>query len=360
MAKRNLTDFVEQVTGGRHLRVENDLGDGFVVLRATEAQRRQAAHDIRGTEDIVIEMLRNSRDAHASNIFLALSREGDTRRITMIDDGDGVPDHLHDRIFDARVTSKLDSMHVDVWGVHGRGMALYAVRENSQKAYVAASKVGGGTSIVVETDTKRLPEKVDQSSMPTFVRSDSGAVAIRGTRNIFRMVAEFTYVDHDSCTVYVGSPVEIAATLWSFGKMLLPRTARVFCESPERIDVCKRLALASDPTGFAELSASIGLELSERSARRIMDGEVEAVAPFSDLIDTTVVKTAGKGSDKSAARTSSKSVKLSKNDAARFKSDVLDAFQSIAQSYYLVGDVDVSLTVRNDAIHLTIPIRRID
>ena len=30
--------------------------------------------DIRSTEDIVIEMLRNARDAHAKSIFLAVSR----------------------------------------------------------------------------------------------------------------------------------------------------------------------------------------------------------------------------------------------------------------------------------------------
>ena len=91
MADGSLEAFIENVSGDSHLRVEADLGDGFVRLRSAEAERRQAAHDIRSTEDIVIEMLRNARDAHAKSVFAAVSREGGRRRIVMVDDGDGVP-----------------------------------------------------------------------------------------------------------------------------------------------------------------------------------------------------------------------------------------------------------------------------
>ena len=99
MADEALEAFIENVCGDSHLRVEDDLGDGFVRLRSAEAERRQAAHDIRSTEDIVIEMLRNARDAHAKSIFLAVSREGQRRRLVMVDDGDGVPPSMHERIF---------------------------------------------------------------------------------------------------------------------------------------------------------------------------------------------------------------------------------------------------------------------
>ena len=139
MADEALEAFIENVCGDSHLRVEADLGDGFVRLRSAEAERRQAAHDIRSTEDIVIEMLRNARDAHAKSIFLAVSREGQRRRLVMIDDGDGVPAAMHERIFEPRVTSKLDSMHMDKWGIHGRGMALYSIAVNAETARVVAS-----------------------------------------------------------------------------------------------------------------------------------------------------------------------------------------------------------------------------
>ena len=86
----SLLDFVESVNGTSHLRVEQDFGDGFVRLNLSEAERRQAVQDIRSSEDIVLEMLRNSRDAHASHIFVAIGREGAKRNITVIDDGCGI------------------------------------------------------------------------------------------------------------------------------------------------------------------------------------------------------------------------------------------------------------------------------
>jgi len=105
-----LAAFLDSTPAGTRLRVEDDLGDGFVRLRVSEAERRQAKQDIRCVEDAVIEMLRNARDAHARTIIMGTSRSGDARRIVVADDGDGVPERLRDRIFEPRVTSKLNSM----------------------------------------------------------------------------------------------------------------------------------------------------------------------------------------------------------------------------------------------------------
>lgn len=295
----SLTDFVAEVTGDSHLRVEDDLGDGFVRLRSAEAERRQAKHDIRGTEDIIIEMLRNARDAHAHTIFVAVSREESTRRITMIDDGDGVPLHMRSKIFEARVTSKLDTMHFDTWGVHGRGMALYAITVNARSARVRAGAPGLGTSIVVETDLNELSEKTDQSSMPVFSVSEAGTIVVRGPRNINRTVAEFAYIDRDTVTVYYGSPTEVAATLWRYGRELLPRSTVAFCKEADTLPVCKRLGIATTPEEFADIARGLGLEMSTRSARRVMDGEIDCLDPLADSIDpiiSTMVIRCGKRS----------------------------------------------------------------
>ena len=64
-----LAAFLDSTPAGTRLRVEDDLGDGFVRLRVSEAERRQAKQDIRCVEDAVIEMLRNARDAHARTII---------------------------------------------------------------------------------------------------------------------------------------------------------------------------------------------------------------------------------------------------------------------------------------------------
>ena len=140
----DLREFIDNVAKESHLRVEADLGGGFVRLRTEEAERRQARHDIRSSEDALIELLRNSRDAGARTIFVALSRSGAERRIVVVDDGCGVPPALHEAVFEARVTSKLDTVHTDLWGVHGRGMALFSIRLNAEEAFIAASDVGEG------------------------------------------------------------------------------------------------------------------------------------------------------------------------------------------------------------------------
>ena len=48
MADETLERFIEDVCGDSRLRVEADLGDGFVRLRSAEAERRQAAEFLPG------------------------------------------------------------------------------------------------------------------------------------------------------------------------------------------------------------------------------------------------------------------------------------------------------------------------
>ena len=113
----------------------------------------------------------------------------------------------------ARVTSKLESIHVDRWGVHGRGMALYSVRENAESARVASSAPGKGTSITVVTNATKLAERTDQSTWPSLGEGEDGKrTCARGPHNIVRTCCEFALEEYGTCEVYVGSPAEIAAT----------------------------------------------------------------------------------------------------------------------------------------------------
>ncbi|WP_454946179.1 ATP-binding protein [Cryptobacterium curtum] len=370
MSESDLSDFIEAVTGDTHLRVEDDLGCGFVRLRSAEAERRQAKHDIRGTEDIVIEMLRNARDAHAKLIFVAISRTESTRRITMIDDGDGVPDELQETIFEARVTSKLDSVHMDTWGIHGRGMALYAIKMNAAQAFVATSTVAGGSSFVVETDLGNLPEKRDQSAHPQFSFTESGTLTVRGPKNINRVIAEFAYLDRAACSVYAGSPIEIAATLWQYGRAVLSQNTIAFCSDAQTIAPAQRLACAAEPEEFAEIARTIGLELSSRSARRIMDGEVQPLLPVLDTISIErsdgVVPQKKTGSSHQRkpkitpatvlAAGDERHLRLSADDKSRFKEALLRAWAPLARAYYLDPSIGIDIKVKGDRIEASFPV----
>lgn len=353
------------------LRVEADLGHGFVRLLTAEAERRQAAHDIRSCEDAVIEMLRNARDAQARHIFLATSREVDERRIVVIDDGAGVPSALFSRIFEPRVTSKLDTVHMDKWGVHGRGMALYSIAVNTKNATVADSVVGGGTAIVVDVDGRQLKERKDQSTFPQFrLDGQTGSVSVTGPRNIVRTACEFAMDARGRYQVFFGSPTEIAAALWANGGKDGRSGLQALSADPRTAPICERLSLAHSPEEFASLAAGLGLRMSSRSARRIMDGLITPPLPLAELI-ARQLKGSGSaevrkeppsdeggakpdrarraGSDRCAPR-------FSESDLEAFGQRVVDAFEGLAESYYLSAEVSPVVKVSKGELVVRIPL----
>lgn len=360
----SLQQFIEKVTGESHLRVEQDLGDGFVRLRSEEAERRQAKHDVRKSEDIVIEMLRNSRDAQAKRIYIASWKEDEVRNITIVDDGCGLPESMYSRIFEARVTSKLDTMRMDLWGVHGRGMALYAIKTNADKAEVVCSKLQGGTSIHVEASTTKLGEKRDQSTFPIFSKDETGTITVRGPKNINRTVLEFAYIERRDCDVFYGSAAEIASALWLHAKDKLTQTAMVFSHDPEEFDVCDRLALAATPEEFSLIAESLGLPLSARTARRIMNGEISpAIDAFKKISSPTRTERVGKNDIQSGisafdrlCRKETATVHLSEENRDRFCESIKTAFKELARAYYLESDVVIEMKMNKGKLTISIPI----
>lgn len=361
MSDGNLAAFVEDVCGESHLRVEADLGGGFVRLRSSEAERRQAAQDIRCSEDIIIEMLRNARDANASNIYVATTREGSQRRIVMIDDGNGVPEHMRQLIFEPRVTSKLDSMHMDKWGVHGRGMALYSIAVNATSASIVASVEQGGSAFVVETDLDKLPEKTDQSTFPAFDATEGGTISVRGPKNILRTASEFAIESRSTCQVYLGSATDIAATLYAQGLSGVTAEMRSRAENKSSLPVCQRLAATANPAHFAACAANLGLIMSERSARRIMDGEIAPVPSMLARVSAAlsqngnILKAADENNAPSLHRKDNRGLKIAAEDLQSFSNAIQQAFATLARDYYLQDNVEPSIRVSKDAIRITIP-----
>lgn len=325
----DLASFVTSMAGEGALRVEESLGSGFVRLRIAEAERRQAKHDIQCSEDIVIELLRNARDASARQLFCATSKEADVRTITMLDDGQGIPTHLWETVFEARVTSKLESVHMDRWGVHGRGMALYSIRENADDARVMASAVGAGTALRVVTDTSRLTERTDQSSWPKLGSDDQGkAVVESGPHNIIRTCCEFALEEEGRCKVYLGSPAEIVATLRSRAKASSP--ASLLVDDLSSLGVLERFAIASDARELAEVANGCGLSLSERTAHRILMGEIRPTRDVLGHLKRSRPRT--RGIDLQRDR---RGLRLSRDDAEEFRKLMERDFETLAERYYL-------------------------
>ncbi len=266
-ASDDLLMFVEGIVDPSTIRVEEDLGAGFVRLRVTEAERRQAQHDIRWVEDALIELLRNARDAGASVIIVATSLEEERwRHLVVVDDGEGVPESHHLAIFEPRVTSRIDDVVLDRYGVHGRGMALFAVRSIAQTAKVAYSEQGRGASVRATFDLGRLPERKNQSERPR--RSvDRGNAILTGTHNIPYTIAEFA-IEHPEIDVFLGSPTEALATV-----VQRPASTVLIEEDAETYE------------GLSAVAERLGLDLSRRSLYRVLAGEIQALRPFVERLE---------------------------------------------------------------------------
>lgn len=353
----DLLGFVASVAGERNLRVEENLGGGFVRLRVSEAERRQAKHDIRCVEDVVVEMLRNSRDARARRIFVATGREGDTRTLVMLDDGDGIPADMQERVFDARVTSKLDSVHMDRWGVHGRGMALFSVRENVESASVVASGAGLGASIRVVSDARRLAERSDQSSWPSVGTDEDGrASVVRGPHNIVRACCEFALEERGTCEVYLGSAAEIAATMRDRCRPD-DESRHLFVDDVSSLPVCERLYVASDAADLMELAASVGLPVSERTAHRILSGQVR---PLRSVLARLTHRTDPAAEAPVDLMRDRRGLKLSREDSQEFSRMMERDFAFLADRYYLSLAADPRVRVSRNRITVSFELDKHD
>lgn len=354
----DLLGFVASVAGEGGLRVEESLGHGFVRLRVAEAERRQAKHDIRRVEDIVVETLRNARDAGARHVYLASSREGDTRTLTVLDDGCGVPDDMRERIFDARVTSKLESMCVDQWGVHGRGMALYSIRQNVPSARVVASGEGLGTSLRVEADCSSLPERADQSTLPALERDEGGTERLGpGPRNIARAALEFALSCAGRVEVFLGSPAEVVATLYERDPAGIPLRDLLFSLSEGRVPVCSRLRAAADAEDLARRAAGVGLLVSARTAQRVLSGEVAPLRPALSRLCGAARKGAEAPRPVDLER-DRRGLRLSSDDAALLLDDLRGAFRQVEEKYYVSLAGEPRVRVAHDRVVVTFPIRK--
>lgn len=347
--------------GERALRVEENLGEGFVRLRVAEAERRQAKHDIRCIEDVVIEMLRNARDAGARHIYVATSRDGDLRTLTMLDDGVGIPEDMQPRIFEARVTSKLESVHLDRWGVHGRGMALFSVKENAVSAEVMASAPGKGSSIRVVTDPKAVSERADQSTWPELGKNDEGVTTcVRGPHNIVRTCCEFALEERGTCEVYLGSAAEIAATARARVTPSVEAADLLFMDTLDGLPVLERLHAAADAAELLEQAGALGLSMSERTAHRIVSGQIKpsrsVLARLTHAGDAPA-RTERPEVDLMRDR---RGLKLSREDSEEFARVMERDFELLAQRYYLSLASDPKVRVSGKKITVTFDLEERD
>jgi hypothetical protein len=266
----DLVSFVRGVGSGTSELVEEDFGAGFYRLHTSEAEKRQAQHDIRYVEDALLELLRNARDAKATHIAVASQlRRSRFRELVVIDNGEGIPSGYHELVFEPRVTSRVRAFIEDAYGVHGRGMALYAIKTRSHVSEIAFSEPGSGAAVKVTFDIESLPERKNQAERPRLVRSSDG-YELKGVHNILYVVTDFA-LQNPACEVVYGTHAEILAWL---------------LRAPEFAPLVRRFGLDPHAKRFSysaveRVARALGLSISPRNLYRVSTGDVSAPVRLS-------------------------------------------------------------------------------
>lgn len=224
-----------------------DLGAGFARLAGSEGTRR-APSRISCVEDALYELLRNSRDAGARNVYVASTlRDHRYRTLTVLDDGCGIPETHIDLVFEPGVTTRhLDPELREVDPTpHGAGLSLYHLKEAATEARI--SSAAGPTSITATFDTSSIPERSLQS----------------GTRNSctnLRAVLRGFAGNTPHLHLYHGSPARILTTL-----------------------IKNRIIQRGRSEEILDKARGLGLGVSLRTVQRVIRGEVGGASTVSGV-----------------------------------------------------------------------------
>jgi hypothetical protein len=224
-----------------------DLGAGFARLTGLEGARRGPSR-ISHVEDALLELLRNARDAGATSVYVASSlRDRRYRTLTVIDDGQGLPETHKDLIFEPGVTTRhlnpISEPADQATTPHGAGLSLYHIKNVAILAETLSPS--SPTSISITLDTRTLPERNLQS--PTRHSLSN----LRATVQTFARPTKPTRLQ-----AYYGPPARILATLLD-----------------------NRIIQQNEGAGrLWEEAAGLGLGLSLRTVQRILRGEVRPLA----------------------------------------------------------------------------------
>lgn len=348
-----LLQFVSSLAGDEFLKVEENLGQGYVRLKISEAERRQARHDIRSIEDVVIELLRNCRDADSSKVFISFHKHGEhLRKIAVIDDGMGIPTDLHQKIFEPRVTSKLDNIVMDKYGVHGRGMALYSVKSAVDKAEVATSLPGRGSAFKIETDLRHLSERKDQSTFPLIRVKQGLAQVIKGPHNVPRLLVEFN-LDYPEIETYLGSPTEILATMYNLSRPVTE--SQDFEEATEdpHLKLWQWVATVSEAKTLSQVAEEYyGLEISERNAHRVLSKEIKPLFPLMETAASSVSEQKKKKTEIELSRTINLIKSMQEKDIRQLAQIISQTFTRIGRKYFLKVEGEPQISRVKDKIKI--------
>jgi len=247
-----------------------DLGNGFARLLGAEGARRSPGR-IHYVEDALHELLRNSRDAGARNIYVASSlRARRYRALVVMDDGQGFPESHRHLIFEPGVTTRhLDPVPPGSEGdlPHGAGLSLYHVKNAALSSEVLS--ISSPTAIKIIFDTHTLPEK----SLQAGSRPSKTNLLATTTKFAANSSAPQPRIFH-------ASPANILARLLKDHIILMSinDTNLQDVKIKNSKHVIKK---GSQAHSIRDAASALGVEVSLRTVQRVIAGEVPAAREIS-------------------------------------------------------------------------------
>lgn len=360
------------------LNIEEDLGNGYVRLKISEAERRQALQDINCVEDVIVELLRNSRDAGSKNIFIGTKKIEDKRRkIYFIDDGNGIPPNLQKLIFQSRVTSKIENGIKDPYGFHGRGMALFSIKLNVDDIRIVFSDRSKGASFYIGIDLLKIPEKKDQSVEPQIIKMDGDLSIIGGVNNIIKTIIEFQLQNKD-INFFYGSPTQILATMrevlrkdkkydsypkfdrWEKLKNFIGKNNVKITEIPVLTDNYNLMDMISKNI--------FNMDISQRGIQRIIYNEIKALEPLKIDSDSNLSEKINNLSEDEVGSKPNKKLILYDESrlASRFKDEEIrciiktleDKIKELGEKYFITTGKNIEYKKANNIIKILIELKQ--
>ena len=157
--------------------------------------------------------------------------------------------------------------------------------------------------------------------------------------------------------MYFGSPAEMVATARRRVKPTVEGSSLLFIDDLGELPVLERMHAAADASELMRVSASLGLDMSERTAHRIIAGQIHP--------QRNVLKRLTHKSDKSIERAidlmkDRRGLKISKGDAEEFSRAVERDFRTLADKYYLNLSDEPRIRVSRGKIVVTFDIDESD
>jgi hypothetical protein len=171
-----------------------------------------------------------------------------------------------------------------------------------------------------------------------------------GPRNLLRHAVEFACAE-PQLRIWFGSPNEILATMYEQGRSALElRESEKDWDEQGETPLWLLPATAVDADELAEIAASLGLNVSERSAYRILRGEVTVAPTLRAAMEARCVsQERPRAVDLEADR---RGLKIDARDLAEFSAEVESAFDRLAEKYYLNVHDEPKLRLKRNTLTL--------